>query len=60
MTLYAISHKTTGNPTSEAIFNSHTFFVKKEQAQGQLDNYQEEYQKFYEVRSFTIKPNEDV
>jgi hypothetical protein len=60
MKLYAISHKTTGNPTSEAIFNSHTFFVKKEQAQGQLDLYKEEYQKFYEVRSFTIKPNEDA
>jgi len=56
MTLYAISHKTTGNPTSEAIFNSHTFFVKKEQAQGQLDLYKEEYQKFYEVKPFTITP----
>ena len=60
MTLYAISHKTTGNPTSEATVNYHTFFVKKEQAQGQLDNYKEEYQKFYEVRPFTIKPKEDV
>ena len=60
MKVYAISHKTSGNPASEAIFTSYTFYEKKEQAQGQLDNYQEDYQKFYEVRSFTIKPNEDA
>jgi hypothetical protein len=60
MTLYAISHVTTGNPTSEAIFTSYTFYEKKEQAQGQLDLYKEEYQKFYEVRPFTIKPKKDV
>jgi hypothetical protein len=56
MTLYAISHKTTGNPTSEAIFTSYTFYEKKEQAQDQLDLYKEEYQKFYEVRPFIITP----
>lgn len=56
MTLYAISHKTTGNPTSEAIFTSFTFYENEEQAQGQLDLYKEEYQKFYEVKPFTITP----
>tara|TARA_A100000172_G_scaffold61508_1_gene40872 strand:+ start:456 stop:632 length:177 start_codon:yes stop_codon:yes gene_type:complete len=56
MTLYAVSHVTTGNPASDAIFGSHTFFEKKEQAQRQLDNYKDGYQKFYEVRSFNITP----
>ena len=56
MILYAISHVTTGNPTSEAIFTSYTFYEKKERAQDQLDLYKKEYQKFYEVRPFTITP----
>ena len=56
MILYAISHVNTGNPTSEAIFTSYTFYEREEQAQGQLDLYKEEYQKFYEVRPFIITP----
>jgi len=56
MTLYAISHVTTGNPTSEAIFTSYTFYEREAQAQEQLDLYKEEYQKFYEVRAFQITP----
>lgn len=56
MILYAISHKATGNPTSEAIFTSYTFYEREAQAQGQLDLYKEEYQKFYEVKPFTITP----
>lgn len=56
MTLYAISHKTTGNPTSEAIFSSYTFFEREGRAQAVLDSYKDEYQKLYEVRAFEITP----
>jgi glutamate synthase domain-containing protein 3 len=56
MTLYAISHVTTGNPTSEAIFTSYTFYEKESRAQAVLESYKEEYQKFYEVKPFTITP----
>ena len=56
MTLYAISHKTTGNPTSEAIFSSYTFFERQGRAQAVLDSYKDEYQKLYEVRAFEITP----
>ena len=56
MKLYAISHKTTGNPTSEAIFSSYTFFEREGRAQAVLDSYKDEYQKLYEVRAFEITP----
>lgn len=56
MTLYAISHKTTGNPASEDIFSSYTFFKKEGRAQAVLDSYKEEYQKFYEVKPFKVTP----
>ena len=60
MKLYAISHKTTGNPASDAIFGTMSFYEKESRAQSALHSYKEEYQKFYEVRSFTVKPNEDA
>lgn len=56
MTLYAISHKATGNPASEAIFGSLTFFEKESRAQSVLQSYAEEYQKFYEVKPFKVTP----
>ena len=56
MTLYAISHKTTGNPASEEIFSSYTFFEREGRAQAVLDSYKDEYQKLYEVRAFEITP----
>ena len=56
MTLYANSHKTTGNPTSEASFSSYTFFEREGRAQAVLDSYKDEYQKLYEVRAFEITP----
>ena len=56
MTLYAISHKTTGNPSSEDIFSSYTFYEKESRAQAVLETYKEEYQKFYEVKPFEITP----
>ena len=56
MTLYAISHRATGNPSSEDIFSSYTFYEREERAQAVLDSYKEEYQKFYEVRAFEITP----
>lgn len=60
MKLYAISHKTSGNPSADGSYCAYTLYAKEAQAQAQLELYEEEYQKFYEVRSFTIKPNEDA
>ncbi len=54
MTIYAIAHKTTGNPASEAIFGSMLFYQKESRAQATLQTYQEEYQKLYEVKPFTL------
>ena len=56
MTLYAISHRATGNPSSEDIFSSYTFYEKESRAQSVLESYKEEYQKFYEVKPFDITP----
>ena len=38
------------------IFSSYTFFEREGRAQAVLDSYKEEYQKFYEVKPFTITP----
>lgn len=54
MTLYAIAHKTTGKPASDAIFGTMSFYESPSRARSVLDSYKEEYQKFYEVKPFTL------
>jgi hypothetical protein len=54
MTLYAIAHRETGNPATEAIFGTMAFYENESRAQSVLQSYREEYQKFYEVKPFTL------
>ena len=44
MTLYAIAHKTTGKPASDAIFGTMSFYESPSRARSVLDSYKEEYQ----------------
>lgn len=59
MTLYAITHKSDGTPAVDSIFRTLAFFEEETRAYSRLSNYTTKYQDLYEVRPFTITPQQN-